>query len=94
MSGTLLTTPEEVEAVPDRSIVVLTNLPNKGDAQWWTETMIYQKFSERWTEMNPEDRYDGETAHHNEDLLVIAKREGYNAYVVFNPNDYKIEEEA
>lgn len=87
-----LTELAEVEALPDRTVVVMTNLPNKDDAHWWTETAIYQKFSGKWMEMNPEDRFDGEYSWGNEDILVIAKREGYNVYVAFNPDDFKSEE--
>lgn len=94
MIGTLLTTQQEVEALASRSIVVLTNLPNKDDAQWWTETVIYQNFDGHWLEMDPTDRDDGVYSVRSKDILVIAERDGYNAYVVFNPEVYKHKEAA
>lgn len=83
-----LTEDAEVSALPDRSVVVLTNLPDLDDATSWTETAIYQKVGRDWIEMDPGDRYDGEHTWRDSDILIIAKREKYNAYVAFNPSDF------
>lgn len=81
-----VTTEEEVAALPDRSVVVLSDLP-KTDEKWFFHTSIYQKFGNRWTEMDPSDRDDGEWAWDNKDISVIAKRDLVNIYVAFNPDD-------
>lgn len=65
---------EEVDALPDRSVIVLAQRDE--DVPELVSTSIFQTHFGTWTEMDPGDRYDGEESVPSSAIPVIAERDG------------------